>query len=243
MVLGGLGPVRCQRLEAASVSGERGKLVADLRRAVLDLDVDAYGKALLHTLVQYVDDAGWCYPAMARIAREAGMSERKARIVVRDLEDRGALEVARSTGRAANRYRLRPGTVCSVQPGTACSVQHDQPGTGLGVNPVHGAGFEAANPAPQVSQPGTVGIPTRHAVPPIGMNGSNGSSSSQGGEPREDCDAIDLPDDTAPPGRDATPEPTPNPGTRPRELQDVWSSADPPWFESGDDPFEIGTAY
>lgn len=121
-----------------------------LRRWCLGLAVDAYAKAILHSLIQYVDENGECWPSVERIARESGMSPRKARATIRRLEDHGLLSVVRSQGRCTNRYRL------SANPAQRAGLAHVQPGTQGRVNPAQHAGLENANPASQVPQPGTV---------------------------------------------------------------------------------------
>tara|TARA_R110002096_G_scaffold226108_1_gene415400 strand:+ start:882 stop:1388 length:507 start_codon:yes stop_codon:yes gene_type:complete len=124
------------------------------RRWILDIEGDAYEKSALHVLVQYADENGECWPSLGRIAREAGMSERKARAIVRSLEDVGHIQVLRSKGRRTNIYLLTP-----------APLKDSEFDAG---NPAQRAGFENPNPARQVPQPGTTGIPTRHSVPPIG---------------------------------------------------------------------------
>ncbi len=118
-----------------------GKNIRAWHRWTLDLDVDHFAKAVLHTLRYYVNDDGECWPSMIRITRESGMSERKAREVINALEDAGHIEVERSPGRRTNVYRLPP-------------------------NPAQCAGLKLSNPAHNTglneSQPGTSRTPTRH---------------------------------------------------------------------------------
>ncbi len=118
-----------------------GKNIRAWHRWTLDLDVDHFAKAVLHTLRFYVNDDGECWPAVVRIARESGMSVRKARSVIKELTDGGHLEVIPSPGRRTNVYRLPP-------------------------NPAQCAGLSDSNPARntglEASQPGTTGISTRH---------------------------------------------------------------------------------
>ena len=145
----------------------RADTIRTLRRWCLDLRADAYVKAVLHTLIQYHGDNGkWSYPAMERIARESGVSERKARKVINWLEERGHLRVNRSTGRRVNRYHLRG------NPAPGAGLNGAQPGTGGGVNPAPGAGLK-------IPQPGTPGTSTRHTVPPTGITGKE--EAGQGG--------------------------------------------------------------
>ena len=85
-----------------------GKNIRAWHRWTLDLGVDHFAKAVLHTLRFYVNDDGECWPSMIRIARESGMSERKARGVIKELAESGHIEIARSPGRRTNVYRLPP---------------------------------------------------------------------------------------------------------------------------------------
>ncbi|MGE0483495.1 MAG: helix-turn-helix domain-containing protein [Gammaproteobacteria bacterium] len=164
----------------------RPELIRALRRWCLDLEVDAYAKSLLHVLVQYVNANGECHPSLERIAREAGMSVRKARNVIKELEVSGHLEVRRSAGRLSNVYRIlherdRSSRNTSSNPApcaeskTSSDWSHSirQPGT-------QGSVERDANAVRPVSQPGTRGIPTRPTVPPIGNE-----RESRGDQPTE----------------------------------------------------------
>ena len=124
--------------------------IGTLRRWCLDLHVDAFSKSVLHVLIQYADGNGQCFPSTSRVAREAGMSLRKARTVIRALELAGHLIVSHSTGRAPNHYTL------VSDPAQRAALEPPNPAHKVGLNPAHHAALENANPAPQVSQPGTV---------------------------------------------------------------------------------------
>jgi DNA-binding MarR family transcriptional regulator len=152
--------------------------VGALRRWCLGLDVDAFSKSALHVLIQYIDDDRETFVSVGRIAREGGMSERKARTVIASLEALGHIEVERSSGRLSNRYRL------SQNPAQRAVLPPLQPGIQGRVDPAQRAVLKIANPAPQVHQPGTTGISTRHSVPPIGINGIEWGEqeASQGGD-------------------------------------------------------------
>lgn len=124
--------------------------VGVLRRWCYDLEIDAFAKSALHVLIQYVDDDGECWPSVARIAREGGMSPRKARTVIRSLESAGHLKVVHSSkGRATNRYKL------INDPAQPAALATPNPAHKVGLNPAQRAASQNANPAPQVSQPGT----------------------------------------------------------------------------------------
>jgi len=140
----------------------RATTIGDLRRWCLDLPVGVYEKAVLHCLIQYQHNGRWSHPSMARIARESGMSVRKAGNVIRSLEERGHVRVNHSRGRRANRY-----LVCT-NPAPRAGIYALQPCTQTGVNPAPREGLREP-------QPCTTGIPTRHAVHPIGRSGEEGA--------------------------------------------------------------------
>lgn len=130
-------------------AAERAESIRMLRRWCLDLNVDAYAKSVLHVLIQYINDYCESFPSIARIARESGMSPRKARAVIRKLEATGCLLVQQSNGRTTNGYRL------CANPAPSAALERRNPAHKAGLNPARRAAFEYANPAPQVYQPGT----------------------------------------------------------------------------------------
>ena len=121
-----------------SITGEK---IRAMRQWTHNLNVDKYAKLVLHTLIFYTDKDGKCFPSVERIAWESSISERKARAVIKALEEGGHIEVIRSTGRRPNTYQLPS-------------------------NPAQCAGFREPNPARNTgltaSQPGTTGTSTRH---------------------------------------------------------------------------------
>lgn len=128
-----------------------------LRRYVLDSSLDAFSKGLLHVLIQYLAESGEAWPTVERLARESGMSERKAQQVLQALDAAGVLEISWSGGRRSHTYRF---TV---------------PGAGLGefnsarrapFNSAPGAGIVSINSARRAPQPRTEGAPTPHGVHP-----------------------------------------------------------------------------
>ena len=123
--------------------------IGELRRWCLNLCVEAYAKSLLHVLIQYVNEGGESYPSIERISREGGMSERKARNVIKSLERAGHVHVARSNGRKSNLYTL------ITNPAQRAALQTSNPAHKVGLNLVQDAASKSPNPAPQVSQPGT----------------------------------------------------------------------------------------
>lgn len=93
---------------------------------VLDAEVDCYGKAVLHVLAHRAGPSLKCFTSMDRLARDAGMSRRKAQNVIADLEAIELITVTRSAGRSANRYRLNPAPRARLddsQPGTPSTVK------------------------------------------------------------------------------------------------------------------------
>lgn len=142
-------------------AAERTELIRMLRRWCLDLNVDAYAKSVLHVLIQYVDANGECRPSLGRIAREAGMSRRKAVDVVRTLAEAGILDVRRSTGRIPHRYTLSrdPARYAPSNNARRAELQCPNPAHKAELNTAQRAGFEDANPAPHVAEPCTPCIP------------------------------------------------------------------------------------
>ena len=119
----------------------RGDRFKAWRRWVLDLDVDVYMKGVLNTLLYYANAEGECWPSVETIARGTGISKRKTQKVINDLVGAGYIEITRSRGRRSNVYQFPE-------------------------NPALGTGLETTNPAREVSQPRTRGVPTPHTVHP-----------------------------------------------------------------------------
>ena len=121
---------------------------------VLSLSVDAYCKAVLHALAHRIDNSQSCWPSMARLAEDSGMSIRKAREVTRQLHEIGLIEVTHSQGRKSNRYTVKighnPAQCAELNPAPRAELDHVEPGTTRRVNG---------------HQPGTTRHPTRHSVP------------------------------------------------------------------------------
>lgn len=81
---------------------------------VWDSDLtDIYEASVLLALADHADDDGRCYPSMARVARMARCSVRKAQEVTKALAERGYLRVELNSGpRGCNTYFL---TLTSAQ--------------------------------------------------------------------------------------------------------------------------------
>lgn len=110
---------------------------ADRTAWVIALDVDCYAKAVLHVLAFRANaKSGRCWPSMVTLAKESGMSVRKAREVTRQLHLAGLIDVSISIGKSSNSYVVKFGAnpaqraaLDDIQPGTACRVKASQPGT------------------------------------------------------------------------------------------------------------------
>ena len=127
----------------------------DRHQWVLNLKLSADCKSVLHVIAHRADaDSLACYTSMPRLATDAGMSERQARKVVRELESLGMIAVSLSSGKTSNRY-----TITVVEPDTLC------PTTPARCSPPPGK-LCPTSPAQQVSDPGTVCHLPRHSVPP-----------------------------------------------------------------------------
>lgn len=114
---------------------------------IVSLDIDAYAKSVLHALAHRADaNTGRCWPSMTRLARDAGVSVRKARDVTRQLQAVGLIEVSISVGKSSNSYTVRFG----ANPAPRAALHVIQPGTARRVESL---------------QPGTTRRPTRHRVP------------------------------------------------------------------------------
>lgn len=120
---------------------------ADRSAWVVSLDANAYQKSVLFVLAHRADaKSGRCWPSMVKLAKESGMSVRKAREVIRDLQMAGLIDVAISIGKSSNRYFVKFGT----NPAQPAALEESEPGTAFRVTP---------------PQPGTTRKPTRHSVP------------------------------------------------------------------------------
>lgn len=61
---------------------------------------------VLLAMADFADDAGRCWPSLARIAEKARMSDRNVRRVIRKLEYQGYLKTDVSSGRSTNIYHI-----------------------------------------------------------------------------------------------------------------------------------------
>ena len=144
-----------ERSDATTCSGLKaggGVSPAERTAWVVKVDVDVYGKALLFVLAHRADaNTGECWITVGRLAHEAGMSERKAQLVVRQLVHIGLLSIDRRLGRKANTYRL---------------VYATNPAQRAPLNRAQRAPLSASNRALRDIQPCTDRHPTVHIVHP-----------------------------------------------------------------------------
>jgi hypothetical protein len=111
-------------------------------------DLAALERLVLLSLARHADDAGVCWPSVARLARMTGLSARRVQYALRDLEKRGMIRVTgRSGPRSGNRYLLTldrpraatdPCTSCTPQqpdPCTSCTPQQPDPCTSCTTTP------------------------------------------------------------------------------------------------------------
>lgn len=72
-------------------------------------DLDPYERLVMLSLADHADDEGTCYPSISRLCKRTGMKERGVQNVVRRLDEKGLVRVAKNEGRkGANLYTLTP---------------------------------------------------------------------------------------------------------------------------------------
>jgi len=76
------------------------------RDSIRDSDLRHTEKAVAFVIATYMNGSGICWPSVATIAYGASLSERAVRDAVTMLNERGFLDIDRSSGRKANRYRI-----------------------------------------------------------------------------------------------------------------------------------------
>jgi len=108
--------------------------------------VDVYETSVMLALANHADDGGRCFPSMSRIARLSRCSERKVRMVVRTLEERGYLRVEIGAGpKGCNVYYLSPTPA-------QCAPRHDVPPGTARQDPRHSVPPPPAQCAPEPSK-------------------------------------------------------------------------------------------
>lgn len=100
--------------------------------------------AVMLALADFADDEGFCWPAIATIARKARMAESTARSHIRTLQGRGLIRVEYNAARrGSNTYRLYPaGVNAAVTP----------PASGASTPPASGASPPASGATPTESR-------------------------------------------------------------------------------------------
>ncbi|MGE0857785.1 MAG: helix-turn-helix domain-containing protein [Gammaproteobacteria bacterium] len=149
----------------------RGRDIGVLRRWILDLEVDVYAKGVLHVLAQYVAAPGGdAWPSVERIARESGMSLRKARATLRDLREvHKVIAPGTSRGKVTNTYRLLCPAFESSDTNRArgAPLRDEDGGELVDLNGARRARMSSAQDARLSGQPCIGGPSTVHSVPPI----------------------------------------------------------------------------
>jgi hypothetical protein len=123
--------------------------------AVFESDMPPTERLVMLALADHADDAGDCYPSVARIMSRTGLSERAVRGAFRKLSDAGALEITVGAGPAGcNRFRLKPSqyqsppcTSCTPAPDAPLHVVHPPPAPDAPLHVVH------PPPAPRAPEP------------------------------------------------------------------------------------------
>lgn len=119
---------------------------------VISLDIGAFEKSLLFVLAHRADSTtGECWITVGRLAREAGMSERRVQEATRSLRTAGLMAINRSPGRRSNIYRLH---------------MNGNPAQPAPLNPAQRAGSVICNHANGVNQPRKRRHPSPHIVHP-----------------------------------------------------------------------------
>ncbi len=120
------------------------------REAVRDSDLDTTAKAVAFTLSTYMNGKAEAFPSKVTLAEGASVSKRAADGAIDRLEQSGFLHVARTKGRASNRYSACTPT---VQADAGLTVQAD-------------AGFKEGNRANGDTQPCKSEHPTVQVAAP-----------------------------------------------------------------------------
>ena len=134
---------------------------------VWDSDLtDIYEAAVMLALANHADDEGRCYPSIARVAKLARCSVRKAQEVTKSLTKRGYLTIEQNTGpRGCNTYFL---TLTPAQ----CAPPHDAHPRTPQQGPPHSTTSTPAQCAPEPS-----GNVRETSLPPTVPQGTNDKGS------------------------------------------------------------------
>lgn len=116
-------------------------------------------RLVMLALADHADDAGRCYPSIARICQRTGLSERAIQMNVKKLSASGHLTVVKGGGKAnTNIYIVNPNPApdapfCKTKPRTRCTPQEMHPAPDAPQTP-H---LVRPNPAPDAPEPsGTI---------------------------------------------------------------------------------------
>lgn len=127
-------------------------------RWAFTLPVTGPKKAVLLALADHADDAGECWPSIARLVLFSGIQERAVRNALRDMEDARIIVTDRSSGRATSHYTLSLNAAPDAAL-AAASTRHVAPRS-VQNNPAPDApsrhvmpGSDASNPAPDAGNP------------------------------------------------------------------------------------------
>lgn len=100
----------------------------DALTQIRDADLPVAHKAILWTLAGYADAEGESWPAVATVARGAGVSVSTARRALRDLVAAEWVEVVERVvegAQTSNLYRLRPTSPAAARPGNVIDLRPD----------------------------------------------------------------------------------------------------------------------
>ncbi|TMV66875.1 helix-turn-helix domain-containing protein [Thioclava sp. BHET1] len=146
---------------------------------------DVYEVAVMLALANHCDDEGRCFPSTKRIAQLVRCSERKVRLVVKDLSDRGYIRVDQNAGpKGCNVFYLYPSPPAQRAP------LHDVHPCTPRQYPLHTVPSPPAQCAAEPSK-------KHQRNPARGARAREGTSEGRGGDrkrgdpkPRNDGDAV-----------------------------------------------------
>lgn len=132
-------------------------------RSVRDAKASTYELSVATALAIRADEAGACWPSVETLAREAGLSETRARQSLKWLTERGFLRTRGdqpSKGRVSNTYTLQPITTRRVADQSAIAQSNPAPCAALPVEPITPSRVQPIAPQPVAPQPVAGRTPT-----------------------------------------------------------------------------------
>ncbi len=115
------------------MANRSGRLSIIPAAAVFDDQLGSADLRVLCAIAAYADRSGKCWPATTTLASELGVSDRRVRSCLRNLESGGYLKTEHRPGQRSSYTILRetpnPGTSPSGESGTSASGVEDNPGT------------------------------------------------------------------------------------------------------------------